>query len=150
MHTYLIIFSKFLVGSRLTNPDLFLSLFIYFFSAKKPLTGSKSVPNPTFNAGNNLLEKTTEGVLKAARLGDLQMLSELHHQGYSLLSIDETGKTALHYGSRFGKETVIFNFTEKCSTKCSWKEPQNLLNFLHLKTHKIFFKISFGTILLIC
>lgn len=76
-------------------------------SAKKPLTGSKSVPNPTFNAGNNLLEKTTEGVLKAARLGDLQMLSELHHQGYSLLSIDETGKTALHYGSRFGHKEII-------------------------------------------
>ena len=114
LHTYLIIFQSFQqVVSRLTNPDLFLSLFIYFFSAKKPLTGSKSAPNPTFNAGNNLLEKTTEGVLKAARLGDLQMLSELHHQGYSLLSIDETGKTALHYGSRFGKETVIFNFTEK-------------------------------------
>ena len=82
-------------------------MFIYFFSAKKPLTGSKSAPNPSSNTGNNLLEKTTEGVLKAARLGDLQMLSELHHQGYSLLSIDETGKTALHYGARFGHKEII-------------------------------------------
>jgi hypothetical protein len=38
--------------------------------------------------------------LKAARLGDIRMLSELHREGYSLLSIDETGKTALHYGAR--------------------------------------------------
>ena len=47
-----------------------------------------------------MLEKTTEGILKAARLGDIRMLSELHREGYSLLSIDETGKTALHYGAR--------------------------------------------------
>ncbi len=49
-----------------------------------------------------MLEKTTEGILKAARLGDLRMLSELHSAGYSLMSIDETGKTALHYAARFG------------------------------------------------
>ena len=54
-----------------------------------------------------ILEKTTEGVLKAARLGDLRMLSELHCQGYSLLSIDETGKTALHYGARFGHKEIV-------------------------------------------
>ena len=54
-----------------------------------------------------VLEKTTEGVLKAARLGDLRMLSELHVQGYSLLSIDETGKTALHYGARFGHKEIV-------------------------------------------
>ena len=29
----------------------------------------------------NTLEKTTEGILKAARLGDLKMLSELHREG---------------------------------------------------------------------
>lgn len=56
---------------------------------------------------HEVLEKTTEGVLKAARLGDLRMLSELHAQGYSLLSIDETGKTALHYGARFGHKEVV-------------------------------------------
>ena len=27
--------------------------------------------------------------------------------GYSLLSIDETGKTALHYGARFGHKEII-------------------------------------------
>ena len=61
---------------------------------------------PTIN-NDQVLEKTTEGVLKAARLGDLRMLSELHGQGYSLLSIDETGKTALHYGARFGHKDVV-------------------------------------------
>ena len=54
-----------------------------------------------------MVEKTTEGILKAARLGDLKMLSELHREGYSLLSIDETGKTALHYGARFGHKDIV-------------------------------------------
>ena len=35
------------------------------------------------------------------------MLKELHKEGYSLLSIDETGKTALHYGARFGHKEII-------------------------------------------
>ena len=56
---------------------------------------------------DDVLEKTTEGVLKAARLGDLRMLTELHNQGYSMLSIDETGKTALHYGARFGHKEIV-------------------------------------------
>ena len=30
-----------------------------------------------------------------------------HHVGYSLLSIDETGKTALHYGARFGHKEIV-------------------------------------------
>lgn len=61
-------------------------------------------PSPTIQ---QVLEKTTEGILKAARLGDLKMLRELHQEGYSLLSIDETGKTALHYGARFGNKEVV-------------------------------------------
>ena len=44
--------------------------------------------------------KTTDGILKAARLGDLKMLTELYYEGYSLMSTDETGKTGLHYGAR--------------------------------------------------
>lgn len=63
--------------------------------------------SPTLSQQKQVLEKTTEGVLKAARLGDLRMLSELHGQGYSLLSIDETGKTALHYGARFGHKEIV-------------------------------------------
>ena len=74
-----------------------------------------------------LLEKNSEAVLKAARLGDLAMLAELHKDGYSLLAIDETAKvtdsthrltqillyscfiikTALHYGARFGNKEIV-------------------------------------------
>ncbi len=64
-----------------------------------------TVPQPS-PATHRAMERTTEGILKAARLGDLRMLSELHAAGYSLLSIDETGKTALHYGARFGHKEV--------------------------------------------
>ncbi|XP_026688853.1 eye-specific diacylglycerol kinase-like [Diaphorina citri] len=55
----------------------------------------------------NILEKTSEGVLKAARVGDIKMLKDLHSQGYSLLSIDSVGQTALHYGSRYGHKDVV-------------------------------------------
>ncbi|XP_069679384.1 eye-specific diacylglycerol kinase isoform X2 [Periplaneta americana] len=56
---------------------------------------------------SHLLEKTTDGILKAAKLGDLKLLKELHSQGYSLLSIDATGQTALHYGSRYGHKDIV-------------------------------------------
>ncbi|PNF21722.1 Eye-specific diacylglycerol kinase [Cryptotermes secundus] len=56
---------------------------------------------------SHLLEKTTDGILKAAKLGDLKMLKELHSQGFSLLSIDATGQTALHYGSRYGHKDIV-------------------------------------------
>ncbi|KAJ9573823.1 hypothetical protein L9F63_008805, partial [Diploptera punctata] len=58
-------------------------------------------------AYSHLLEKTTDGILKAAKLGDLKMLKDLHSQGYSLLSIDATGQTALHYGSRYGHKDIV-------------------------------------------
>jgi ankyrin repeat protein len=32
---------------------------------------------------------------------------DLNQLGYSLLSIDETGKTALHYGARFGHKEIV-------------------------------------------
>lgn len=59
----------------------------------------------TFNTG--LLEKTSDGILKAAKIGDLQALKELHEKGYSLLSIDSTGQTALHLASRYGHKNII-------------------------------------------
>jgi len=65
---------------------------------------SLEVPIPPHVDGNL---KTTEGILKAARLGDIRMLRELCVQGYSLLSRDETGKSALHYGARFGHKEII-------------------------------------------
>ena len=74
---------------------------------KPPSNNVSRKGTPVSVKGLDVLEKTTEGVLKAARLGDLRMLSELHSQGYSLLSIDETGKTALHYGARFGHKEIV-------------------------------------------
>ncbi|XP_063636187.1 eye-specific diacylglycerol kinase-like isoform X2 [Cydia splendana] len=55
----------------------------------------------------NLLEKTSEALLKAAKLGDLKMLKELHAAGYSLLSIDASGQTALHVAARCGNKEIV-------------------------------------------
>ncbi|XP_041972617.1 eye-specific diacylglycerol kinase isoform X2 [Aricia agestis] len=55
----------------------------------------------------NLLEKTTDGLLKAAKSGDLKVVKDLHAAGYSLLSIDATGQTALHIAARYGHKEVV-------------------------------------------
>ncbi|XP_045763383.1 eye-specific diacylglycerol kinase isoform X10 [Maniola jurtina] len=55
----------------------------------------------------NLLEKTTDALLKAAKVGDLKMMKELHASGYSLLSIDATGQTALHIAARYGNKEIV-------------------------------------------
>ena len=65
------------------------------------------IPIPVYEQAGGLLEKNTEAVLRAARLGDLQMMNDLHKDGYSLMAIDETAKTALHYGARFGNKDVV-------------------------------------------
>ena len=46
----------------------------------RPKTSTSST-YPDHHDLSNTLEKTTEGILKAARLGDLKMLSELHREG---------------------------------------------------------------------
>uniref|UniRef100_A0A182W4K4 Diacylglycerol kinase n=1 Tax=Anopheles minimus TaxID=112268 RepID=A0A182W4K4_9DIPT len=56
---------------------------------------------------SNLLEKTTDAVIKASKTGDLVMLKDLHLQGYSLLSIDSSGQTALHHGARCGHKDIV-------------------------------------------
>ncbi|XP_063374974.1 eye-specific diacylglycerol kinase [Cydia amplana] len=55
----------------------------------------------------NLLEKTSAALLIAAKLGDLKMLVELHAAGYSLLSIDASGQTALHVAARHGHKEIV-------------------------------------------
>nr|XP_026491066.1 eye-specific diacylglycerol kinase isoform X2 [Vanessa tameamea] len=55
----------------------------------------------------NLLEKTTDALLKAAKVGDLKMMKELHGAGYSLLSIDASGQTALHIAARYGNKEIV-------------------------------------------
>ncbi|XP_045526883.1 eye-specific diacylglycerol kinase isoform X3 [Pieris brassicae] len=59
-----------------------------------------------FGCGN-LLEKTSDSLLKAAKVGDLKMIKELHAAGYSLLSIDATGQTALHIAARYGNKEIV-------------------------------------------
>ncbi|XP_058798747.1 eye-specific diacylglycerol kinase [Phymastichus coffea] len=54
-----------------------------------------------------LLEKTSDGILRAAKVGDLNGLKQLHSRGYSLLSIDATGQTGLHIASRLGHKDIV-------------------------------------------
>ncbi|XP_018043752.1 PREDICTED: eye-specific diacylglycerol kinase isoform X2 [Atta colombica] len=54
-----------------------------------------------------LLEKNCDEILRAAKIGDLLTLKQLHQKGYSLLSIDETGQTALHLASRHGHKDIV-------------------------------------------
>lgn len=86
---------------------------------------------------SNLLEKTSDAVIKAAKNGDFLMvciidlsmisiqliqlkrfdlisaiilnlqLRDLHMQGYSLLSIDASGQTALHYACKYGHKDIV-------------------------------------------
>lgn len=55
----------------------------------------------------NLLEKTSDTLLKAAKVGDLKLMKELHGAGYSLLSIDASGQTALHIAARYGNKEIV-------------------------------------------
>ncbi|XP_071452810.1 eye-specific diacylglycerol kinase isoform X2 [Hetaerina americana] len=64
-------------------------------------------PGGNFGRLSHLLEKTSLEVLKAAKAGDIKMLRELHATGYSLLSIDSSGQTALHLGSQHGHKDII-------------------------------------------
>lgn len=75
-----------------------------FISPRDRLFGLSSEVH-TFSTG--LLEKTSDGILKAAKIGDLAALKELHNKGYSLLSIDTTGQTALHLASRYGHKNIV-------------------------------------------
>ncbi|XP_057365189.1 eye-specific diacylglycerol kinase-like isoform X3 [Daphnia carinata] len=54
-----------------------------------------------------LLEKSSSSIVKAAKDGDLKKLKDLHASGYSLLSIDAQGQTALHWAARHGHRDVI-------------------------------------------
>ncbi|CAG5074992.1 Similar to rdgA: Eye-specific diacylglycerol kinase (Drosophila melanogaster) [Cotesia congregata] len=56
---------------------------------------------------NPLLEKPSDGIIRAAKTGDLKSLRELHSRGYSLLSIDANGQTALHLAARHGYKDIV-------------------------------------------
>ena len=53
---------------------------IFQFAGK----GNSAVAKSITLKGPHNSEKTTEGILKAARLGDLKMLAELHREGIFL------------------------------------------------------------------
>ncbi|XP_017783280.1 PREDICTED: eye-specific diacylglycerol kinase isoform X2 [Nicrophorus vespilloides] len=55
----------------------------------------------------SLNEKPSDLLLRAARLGDLQTIKELHTQGYSLLSKDGGGQTVLHIAARFDQRDIV-------------------------------------------
>ncbi|CAK1578467.1 unnamed protein product [Parnassius mnemosyne] len=55
----------------------------------------------------NLLEKTSDALLKAAKTNDLKTVKDLHAAGYSLLSIDASGQTALHIAARHGNKEIV-------------------------------------------
>uniref|UniRef100_A0A336MC81 Diacylglycerol kinase n=2 Tax=Culicoides sonorensis TaxID=179676 RepID=A0A336MC81_CULSO len=71
------------------------------------IVGNGQSLESVINFKSNLLEKTTDAVIKAAKNGDLVLLKDLHSQGYSLLSIDANGQTALHYGARYGHKEIV-------------------------------------------
>ncbi|XP_012279968.1 eye-specific diacylglycerol kinase isoform X2 [Orussus abietinus] len=90
-----------------------------FISPRDRLFGLSSEVH-AFSHG--LLERTSDGILKAAKVGDLQALKDLHQRGYSLLSIDATGQTALHFAARHGHKDVV-RYLIACS-------PPTILNMV--------------------
>jgi hypothetical protein len=69
----------FLVISKLKTQHNLLKL---IGTATKKVLATKSTTYSAQQGHAN--EKTTEGILKAARLGDLKMLTELHREGIDL------------------------------------------------------------------
>ncbi|XP_076346730.1 diacylglycerol kinase zeta-like isoform X2 [Tachypleus tridentatus] len=55
----------------------------------------------------NVLEKFSDDVIVTSKAGDVGLLQTLHHSGYSLLSIDQYGMTALHHAARYGQKDVV-------------------------------------------
>lgn len=73
-----------------------------------PVYSSDGVPLDSSAAGSShLLEKSSEDVLRASRENDLRRLRDLHQQGYSMLSIDAVGQTALHIAARADHRDIV-------------------------------------------
>lgn len=80
----------------------------FFYSSRERLFGlSSEVHEHSRTFGSGLLEKTCDGILIAAKTGDLKTLKEFHSRGYSLLSIDVNGQTALHFAARHGHKDIV-------------------------------------------
>ncbi|XP_076064042.1 retinal degeneration A isoform X3 [Oratosquilla oratoria] len=83
-------------AERLTNTD-----------SETQQASRSSSRNYNLDDVSHLLEKTSEDIIRAAKKGDLKILKDLHTQGFSLLSIDCHGQTALHYAARQGHKDVV-------------------------------------------
>lgn len=51
--------------------------------------------------------RTNDGVIRAAKMGDLPALKALHDQGFSLLTTDVNGQTALHLAASLGHRDIV-------------------------------------------
>ncbi|CAL4063972.1 unnamed protein product, partial [Meganyctiphanes norvegica] len=63
--------------------------------------------NPDCYPTSHLLEKTSDHIIRASKQGDLKAVKDLHIQGFSLLSIDDHGQTALHFAARHGHKDIV-------------------------------------------
>lgn len=69
--------------------------------------GGNSANMPNLKIRSSPSDKPSDTLLKAAKIGDLPMIRELHSQGYSLLSKDSQGQTILHIAARFDHRDVV-------------------------------------------
>lgn len=83
---------------------LYFRFSLLFPSPRDRLFGLSSEVH-IFNSG--LLGKTSDGILKAAKIGDLPATKELHRKGYSLLSIHTIGQISLHLATRYSHNNIV-------------------------------------------
>lgn len=94
-------------NTKVTYRIVLYSLDLGFDSICSPRDRLFGLSSGVYRFSAGLLEKTCDGILNAAKTGDLVELKQLHEQGYSLLSIDANGQTALHLASRHGHKEVV-------------------------------------------
>lgn len=80
---------------------------LYFGSIRSPRDRLFGLSSGVHQFSTELLERTCDGILTAAKIDDLPTLKQLHQQGYSLLSIDANGQTALHLASKHGYKEIV-------------------------------------------
>ncbi|KAF7992016.1 hypothetical protein HCN44_010836 [Aphidius gifuensis] len=86
-----------------TSPKETASSSKYLSSAERLFSLSGNVNTTT----SGLLEKTTDGIVHCAKTGDLKKIKDYHDRGYSLMSIDSNGQTALHIAAKNGHRDIV-------------------------------------------
>ena len=61
----------------------------------------------SYLASDENLAGNSQDIIDAVREGNLSKLKKLHHEGFSLLAIDDSGFNALHYAVNLGLEDII-------------------------------------------